>query len=576
MNSIPSDNSHAFSLTESDDSQGNGLLHSSEADPRIEGGGNESHLSSRSSSFKSAQEGERTDEMESLLSSHTSSFKSIDSSVHASLSARAITQVPSPVERATQALATALQRDNEIADRLIHQLIRLREAKKTMACLRGINFIDPSSEVAFLATANQGKDWTTCYLILNDEKHGEVVPFVNFNSTGKKDIATIIPPIMPSGVHIVIRTAAIDKSTSIRMPNSEENRAVRRFITEAFEVYYGTDRAQELLGVFNDEAHRDEPVKVSEMNYIFAQLVNSEELSNNNAPTMSGLAVHNTENLADQPLFEQSHQSRLQETQQFFDQAHESLTESEKTLLRALWYSAETVARSNAVSVSMGVATVGGAIVGGFSGVASSLPFISVAAAPVAIYGVHGALIGTVGAGIMIAGGIGFGIFSGIHEGARYVLPYFTPGVTAQKAGTAFDQWSGRFALNTVSLMKEAQTKDRIALQELNNFFSNLPAAHSEVPDANVSQLLDAGNREEKGVVATEEKTRDVEDQVTPEDQISKVMTVREVQDILVRNIEGRMAYRAGLIQQLEKKTQKIEKANQKAVDRFQLHPGKW
>jgi len=155
------------------------------------------------------------------------------------------------------------------------------------------------------------------------------------------------------------------------------------------------------------------------------------------------------------------------------------------------------------------------------------------------------------------------------------IYKYFAPCVAAQKAKEAVYRWNGKDTADALASMKEAQATDQAAMESLTDFFEQLPRNLNDVnvlPSFNANSAASAAAAmEEEPASAPSAAIANVEENGggNAGDQPNRVMSVGDVRNILISQINQRIAFRNGLIVTLENKIAKLDgaivRANQAA-----------
>jgi len=476
----------------------------------------------------------------------------LDSSRFLSSTQRTVTQVPNPQERVTETLE-ALQQETQVVHQitdLLHEFIKANQASKTMSCLRALDFTSMSPEMGALWGSNQGEGSGELLLILNKSNVPLCIPASDADNTASA--TSIIPTIIPVGIKTTINGNGYQSPD--RIPATVENKAVRKFIKEAFEIYCGKAKSQELLPAFYITKNEGEPVKIKDLQEAFGGAEGLMEEGNNQVVrTFSEkykVSLAGAEALRKNLALGPRDETEQEQSRELFQKASEALTAPEKALLEALWYSGEVVARNGAA--------IGGHLLTGIVGGVTGLVIGSAV----------GGVVGSIAAGGLVATfgssfatfsltGAALGISTGLVE-SPYGFKYFAPDVAAQKAVEALGAFRGEGADKAVTLMQEAQDADRGALIALEALLENLPDFNLEEISSSSQSNGDGNNSASSGEAAAENG-------IARKANSHQVMNLTQVREVFVSPITGRIAYRQGLITKLEAIIDSKKEKQQKA-----------
>jgi hypothetical protein len=308
--------------------------------------------------------------------------------------------------------------------------------------------------------------------------------------------------------------------------------------------------------------NKGRPLTVLKLQEVFQSLFNLyEDETRPDSAELSG-RVQNLESVSvllpgvpRSPIHEKEHTLAL------YAQGEGALLPSEQFLLRALWHSAETIARSTATlgaAVSAGVTgaslgAIGGALIGavelgGIVGIGSALFHIASHLANNhedstddslrdALLAANADALLAANAGAPVGAFLGalLGFIVGTSRGGSAALSYFSPNVSAGRVWEALSDFRNPSALGSqaVELLQEAQEKDNDLRNQLTTFLSSFSP---EVRTNFLLQLNQELSKQPPGAPALEGSSR----------------TFEEVVDLLQEHLQARIAARTLLIQTLE------------------------
>ena len=159
----------------------------------------------------------------------------------------------------------------------------------------------------------------------------------------------------------------------------------------------------------------------------------------------------------------------------------------------------------------------------------------------------------------LVPAGLELGIHGRLHaDFSSYPLEYFAPGAALKNAREALHDWNGESANRALALMQEAQETDRNVINSLNDLFASfLPVenvAASDQSQNNISSSSSASSALRSSSAAreateTDEGTSSAEPTLTP----------AQIQQVLINQVEQRIAYREDLIHRLQNKIAAIK-----------------
>jgi hypothetical protein len=287
-----------------------------------------------------------------------------------------------------------------------------------------------------LATANQPLTFDGQF-VLNDRVNNEAnggTPFTfTVSSDNNQPPQVITSPIIPQNIKSNLSGVKPPRHPGglNERPNAQHNAQVRKYIYEAFEDYFGADVANKCLPNFLTEANKGKPVLITKYLAVGAVPAGLEEAfnlqdafeklaelyddeSNAKANVIKNQAK-NLEHSATIPIPPPHSELNNREALALYSRATDPEVYRQE-LLKALYYSAETITRSAGVVAG----AAGGAVVGAASGAFSG-----------AITGVFGAA-GGVGAtlrtttsavvGAVVGAASGAAIASNINDDFSFIL----------------------------------------------------------------------------------------------------------------------------------------------------------
>jgi hypothetical protein len=417
------------------------------------------------------------------------------------LTERTMTPVPNRNERGALLL---LEGQKRLATQYTQELQHIQQSIiafkttfttfNTIPCLRACSISSfPMTEEATILLLVNANRWKTIKdikerpLIFNKDDLGgmgenRVALFVREEGDNN---SPVVPSIIPSGVmsHVHGRTYIAPD----RIPSSEENKEVRNYIKESLKLCYrdrGTAAQQEIINNF--QVH-EEPMTVDMINQLIVAL---DAHAGDDRNIIVALDAHAGDDRNKEfdvlskpfarrivPPHVEASQDHLTTVQQRHGEDQEQtriltkiLTNDQQDLLKALWYSGETVVRAGGAVVGAGIVGVAGA------GVA------------VAVAGV--AVAGAVAVAVAVAGAAGIGVISGAFDGGiigsviasvgtlavRNVYntaEYFAPGVALAKAKEAFSHFMGDTLEASLQHLEAIQSQDQAAIATLTNLFQD-------------------------------------------------------------------------------------------------------
>ena len=339
-----------------------------------------------------------------------------------------IEQVPSPRECAATALQT-LKTENVIIEKALDILNRPSRTRNIMACLRCFAFYNNDIAISSLMSVNAAsKASQDSIFILNNGD--SLFEFTVPSDDPTKSVETIISPIILKDIKSNISNVACSPK---RTPDNAENEQVREYVYEAFEDYFGTKIAKDCCSDLMTSANRSQPFTIGELQEAFQKL--SELYENENNPDHAVLKER-AQRLGDLSTASINHDEvKHQQALDSYDKAELILSRSaQEDLLKALWYSAETVVCGTGVILGRGAKSVGvggavGGVTGGLLGGAVGGVGGLYGGAVGGLYGgavggtvvdVHGGFDGVVGGivGGAVVGGVTGGAVGGLYGGA--------------------------------------------------------------------------------------------------------------------------------------------------------------
>ena len=510
-----------------------------------------------------------------------------------------IEQVASPRERAATALQT-LKTENVIIKKALDILDRPSRSRDIMACLRCFTIFNTELTIPSLMTVNrEGEVSQDSIFILNngDSPFKFTIP----SDDPTNSVETIISPIIPENIKSNISNVA---RSPARTPDNAENEQVRKYVYEAFEDHFDTEIAKHCCSDLMTGANRSQPFTIGKLQEVFEKL---SDLYDNEKNPDHNVLKERAQKLGDLSTASINHnEEKPQQALASYDKAELILSRSaQEDLLKALWYSAETVVRGTGVILGRGAKSVGvvgaggltggltgfhtggvnGAVGGLVGGLVGSLFGAQVGVDIRVGVGVgvgvggflgaeHGGILGSIGGGFLdvdgvfhvnvggayagllsggVSGAVGGAVgtllaraigdryFSGIAERADN---YFN--IAARRAGEAFSDFRNRstFTPQALVLLNEAQQQDRELQGKLTTVFNTIP---EETKKEFLSRLSTELAPDRAGLTESAATTEGA-----PVDQLPQ--NFEQVEHILHDQIEKRIDARDILIEYLKTK----------------------
>ncbi len=520
---------------------------------------------------------------------------------------RRIVQVPSRGVRAEQTLSN-LKDQNQVATQLVNNFIRFVSASRTMACLRICDSSDETGIFSTFWTNNRG-DFNNSFLLLNNE----AVPCrLTIPASGEQAQCTsVVPTIIPSGTKTILNNVITFAPT--RVPSRAENREVRRLLREALAVNYGDEKGNLPVWLVKNKKNlrfealidSDHPVTIKALADIFDEISNRDATHPQDetfAARYSHIPVSLVSELAAHPDSAASDKAKREESSRHFDKVDEHLISPDKALGRAAWYAAETVVRSAGVvgATLAGVApkAAAGAAIGGVAGAAITGSAAAITGSSTAgtlltlgataigtiaanealtrqlnlndsehissyLGGVCGVFLAHAGVGViappafllmtLIGGIVGGAVPLAVRElpaAAQRASTLYSPNIALAQVGEALLDWSGISANRALILIQEAQETDRAAIASLNNLFTSFLPIENSVRSDQVQHNFFASSSSASSSAPVH---------VKKSSSAVTELTSKDIQRILIGQIERRMADRENLITRLQSKITAIK-----------------